>query len=74
MGDITITKVRKTVELIKEDEDWAESYFPGLSLPWIHQALLRAFRERVEQEQQHILNKYIQLGADEVKKQLLDES
>jgi hypothetical protein len=62
----TTTKVKKSMELIKEDEDWVQAEFPNLSSYWLHQKLVEAFRAAWEENGMK-LEDYVKLGAKEVK-------
>lgn len=63
---LTTTKVKKSMELIKEDEDWLQSEFPNISSWWMHQKLMEAFRAQWEEGGVKITD-FILLSAKEVK-------
>ncbi len=65
--------IRKTVELRKEDVDWFDETYSGVtnnaSLSWVLSLMLEHFREVHE----HTPSDYAKMGAEELKKRLGDE-
>lgn len=69
----TTTKVKKSMELIKEDEEWCAVEFPGLSTWWVHQKLMEAFRAAYENNPIKMQD-MIDMGAKEVQKLFMIDS
>jgi len=66
--------IRKTVELRKEDVDWFEETYSGVtnnaSISWVLSLMLEHFREVHE----HSPTDYARMGAEELKRRLEDET